>query len=159
MNTSHHADGPGITVLSGPGDLRAFGVRVHSANDNGLPATAIAAARGLVLSLEAGSNLEPVATIRLLAEDDTLLEPVHIAHESFEVVALWRGLGRDLGLPLYLRDSAGVMTPVMPVLGERVYPRAKGSPLSGRRPRFLARRRAPLKPFRDGKSASRARQR
>lgn len=159
MNTRHHADGPGSVLLSGPGDLATPGVRIRCDNDNPSPAPPIAGARGIVLSLEAGSSLEPVATIRMIADDGALLDPVHVAQDSFEVVALWRGLGRDLGLPLYLRDAAGVMTPVTPVLGDRVFARGKGSPLSGRRPRFLARRRAPLKPYVPAKDEARREQR
>lgn len=140
MKTSHHADGPGSLFVPGPGDLSAT-----FANDNRLrfPAS-IEGARGLVLATETARDGAALATLRLLGADGTLTEAIHITQEPWDIVALWRGLGRDLNLPLYLRDATGQTTPVSPVAGEVIHAHHKGSALSGRRPRFLARRQMPL---------------
>jgi hypothetical protein len=140
MTTRHHADGPGGLFVPGPGDLSAV-----FANDNRrrFPA-AIAGACGLVLAAEHTQDGAALATIRALEADGTLGEAIHITEEPWDIIALWRGLGRDLGLPLYLHDATGGMTPVSPVAGEIIHAHHRGSALSGRRPRFLARRRMPL---------------
>ena len=142
MQSSHHADGPDSLVLSGPGDHRA-----KPANDNltRFPA-ALEGVYGLALITEFAPEGTPVVTIRGLDAEGGLLPPLHIARDPSDIVALWRGLGRDLNLPLYLPDDAGVMTPVTPLAGEIVHARRKGSPLSGRRPRFLTRRKVPANP-------------
>ncbi len=143
MKTSHHTDGPGGLARPGPGDLAAF-----YANDNRARfPEPVAGARGLVLSTEASKGGFHFAAIRLLGLDGGLSEPLHVVCEPWDIIALWRGLGRDLNLPLFLRDISGVMTPITPLAGEIVYARRYGSALSRRRPRFLARRRAPLSPF------------
>jgi hypothetical protein len=140
MTTSHRADGPGSLALPGPGDLRAV-----FANDNASPPSVGAGvAHGVVLCAETQGDGQPFAAIRLLGAGATLSAPVHISLESWDIIALWRGLGRDLNLALYLRDASGVMTPITPLTGEIVHLRRKGSPLSGRRPRFLTRRRVPV---------------
>lgn len=144
MKTSHHTDGPGSILRPGPGDLPAF-----YANDNRARfPVQVAGARGLVLSTEASKDGLHFAAIRLLGLDGGLSEPLHVVCEPWDIIALWRGLGRDLNLPMFLRDISGAMTPIAPLNGERVFARRHGSALSGRRPRFLARRRAPLVPFR-----------
>ena len=164
MKTSHQADGPGSPLLSGPGDLTAFFVNDNQAR---FPA-AVAGACGLVLAAETGkdrtttgSNSEtgsegqeaPFVTIRLLAKDGSLSEPLHATREQRDIIALWRGLGRDFNLPLFLRDISGAMTPIAPRAGECVFAHRYGSALSGRRPRFLARRQVPLAPFRISRKA------
>lgn len=145
MTTSHQADGPGSALLSGPRDLTAF-----FANDNRMRFPAVVTgACGLVLAAETGKDSRefPLVTIRLLAQDGSLSEPLHATREQRDIIALWRGLGRDFNLPLFLRDISGAMTPIAPLVGERVFAHRYGSALSGRRPRFLARRQVPLNPF------------
>lgn len=140
MKTSHHADGPGSLVRPGPGDHPAF-----FANDNRARlAVPVAGARGLVLATETGRDGSALATIRALAADGTLGAPLHLTREPWDIIALWRGLGRDLDLPLFLRDISGAMTPIAPLAGEIVFAHRRGSALSGRRPRFLARRKVPM---------------
>ncbi len=140
MKTSHHTDGPGSILRPGPGDLAAF-----YANDNQPrpPAPDIDAC-GLVLSAEASKNGAHFAMLRILAQDGSLSEPIDVVCEPWDIIAHWRSLGRELDLPLYLRDTSGAMTPVAPLAGEHVFAHHGGSPLSGRRPRFLARRQVPL---------------
>ena len=143
MKTSHHTDGPGSLVRPGPGEFAAF-----FANDNRARfPEPVAGARGLVLSTEASKDGFHFAAVRLLGLDGTLSEPLHVVCEPWDIIAMWRGLGRDLNLPLYLRDISGTMTPITPLVGERVFARRHGSALSGRRPRFLARRRTLLAAF------------
>ena len=97
-----------------------------------------------MLATEIARDGAALATIRLLSADGTLTEAIHMTQEPWDIVALWRGLGRDFNLPLYLRDATGRTTPVSPVAGEVVHAHHKGSALTGRRPRFLARRQIPL---------------
>lgn len=140
MKTSHHADGPGSRVRPGPGAHPAF-----FANDNRARfPVPVAGVRGLVLATETGRDGSALATIRMLAVDGTLGAPLHTAREPWDIIALWRGLGRDLDLPLFLRDISGAMTPIAPLSGEIVFAHCRGSALSGRRPRFLARRLVPM---------------
>lgn len=142
MKTSHHADGPGDSALPGPGDLAAF-----YANDNrARPSDAVSDVRGVVLAAEIGRNGTALVTIRVLTMDGSLSEPLHVTHEPWDVIALWRGFGRAHNLPLYLRDASGVMTPISPLAGEFAFAHRYGSALSNRRPRFLARRQMPLAP-------------
>ncbi len=142
MTTSHRADGPGGFLAPGPEALRA-----RFANDNdGSPVLPGAVARGVVLSTEFMPNGLPCAAIRLLGVDGSLSSAIVATQDISDIIAEWRGLGRDLNLPLYLRDASGVMTPVTPLAGEITHARRKGSPLSGRRPRFLVRRKVPETP-------------
>lgn len=147
MRTSHHTDGAGGLARPGPGDFAAI-----PANDNepfGVPVP-ITGVRGLVLAFETGEDGGPRVAIRAMDEAGALAPALHVAEEPDDVIALWRGLGRDLNLPLFLLDIRGVMTPIASMLPDRAFPRRKGSPLSGRRPRFLAYRKVPLPAFRSG---------
>lgn len=142
MTTSHRADGPGGLSAPGPEAFRA-----RFANDNdGSPVLPREVARGIVLSTEFMPNGAPCAAIRLVGIDGSLSSAIVATQDISDIIAEWRGLGRDLNLPLYLRDACGVMTPVTPHAGEITHARRKGSPLSGRRPRFLARRKVPETP-------------
>ena len=87
----------------------------------------------------------PIVTLHLLLPDGEIGVPFHTAKHDDDVIALWRGLGRDFNLPLYICTVDGQLDPVKPELGSESHARRIGSPLSNRRPRFLARRRAPLK--------------
>jgi len=139
MTTSHRADGPGGFLAPGPDALRA-----RFANDNdGSLALPGEVARGVVLSTEFMPDGAAVVAIRLLGPDGSFSPAIVATQDISDIIAEWRGLGRDLDLPLYLREASGVMTPVTPLAGEIVHARRKGSPLSGRRPRFLARRKVP----------------
>ncbi len=134
MTASHRTGGPGSRVLSGPrADL------MRAANDAGTGRGRLA---GLALCAEAQGG-QPVLAIRTIFRDGRLGQALHVASHDGEVIALWRGLGRDFDLPLYLRDCGGVMTPVTPPRIAAAAPRRFGSALSGRRPRFLTRRKVP----------------
>lgn len=150
MSTSHRSDGPGSSTLPGPRDLAAF-----YANDNRARFSAsLAGACGVVLAAEPDPDGMTLVTIRLLIADGTLSDPLHATPDPGDVIALWRGFGRELNLPLYLRDGSGVMTPVTPLAGEFVYARRYGSALTGRRSRFLTRRQVPMTPFVSKKKAA-----
>lgn len=147
MMTSHRADGPGSRVRPGPGDFVARAANDNDPNARHAPITGI---RGLVLAFEAGEEGVPRVAIRAMDEAGALAPALHVAHEPDDVIALWRGLGRDLNLPLFILDIRGEMTPITSMLPDRPFARRKGSPLSGRRPRFLARRRPPLPAYTGG---------
>ncbi|WP_150287861.1 hypothetical protein [Rhabdaerophilum calidifontis] len=134
MTASHHADGPGGRAPSGPGSRDT-----PFANDN---PPAVAGAVGLALSAEHRRDGTPVLAIRPVLAGGGLGDAVHVAGDDPDIIALWRGLGRDLNLALYLRDQTGATTPVAPQAG-RGAPRRRGSPLAARRPRFLTRRKVP----------------
>ena len=57
------------------------------------------------------------------------------------VVADWRSLGAELQLPLYILTAEGKLECATIAPAPNMRQRRFGSPLSGRRPRFLARRR------------------
>jgi hypothetical protein len=61
--------------------------------------------------------------------------------DDTDVIALWRGYGRTLSLPLLVEDAAGRLQPVEDGVSHGPFPRRHGSPLKNRRPRFLARRK------------------
>jgi hypothetical protein len=131
-------------VRPGPGDFVAV-----CANDNaGMDAAPVTGVAGLVLAFESDSAGAAIVAIRAMDAEGHLAEPIHVAREADDIIALWRGLGRELNLPLFLRDIRGVMTAMASLLPERAFARRRGSPLSGRRPRFLARRMVPLAPHR-----------
>jgi hypothetical protein len=133
MIADHPADGPGSLALSGPG-----GPTMITANDNrpGNPGL-----RGLVLSAERGGDGTPALAIRALDRQGLLGAPLLVTRSDREIIALWRGFGRDFNLPLFLREPGGAMTPVAPPA--RIFARSRGSALAGRRPRFLVRRKGP----------------
>jgi hypothetical protein len=140
MRTSHHVDGPGSKVLSGP-DARPTFV----ANDNLAPAApAPGEAVGLVLAMLTGPGDEPFAALQLLDQRGERTNSLLLAYDDLDLIALWRGLGRDLGLPLYLFDAENGLQQVTARPGETSYPRRSGSPLSGRRTRTAQRRMVPL---------------
>lgn len=123
-------------------DLAAF-----AANDNRVPRnTPLPYARGVILAMGFDEDQAPIVSLHLLLPDGEIGVPFHTARHDVDVIALWRGLGRDFNLPLYVRGHGGELTPVSSGPGETSYPRRIGSPLSTRRPRFLARRRMPLVP-------------
>ncbi|MCZ8182340.1 MAG: hypothetical protein O9322_05160 [Beijerinckiaceae bacterium] len=140
MRTSHHVDGPGSFVLSGP-DARPTFV----ANDNLAPAApAPGEAIGLVLALLHGPGNEPHAALQMLDRHGDRTNSLLLAHDDPDLIALWRGLGRDLGLPLYLFDEEHGLNQVTRRPGDVSYPRRAGSPLSGRRTRTAQKRQMPL---------------
>lgn len=144
MTTSHRTDGPGRLALPGPGDFAAIPANENDPFGVSPPITGV---RGLVLAFETREDDSPLVTIRAMDESGSLAPALHTAYEPDDIIALWRGLGRDLDLPLFILDIRGIMTPVTSIRPNSAFPRRKGSPLSGRRPRFLMRRKVPLSPF------------
>jgi Family of unknown function (DUF6101) len=144
MKTSHLADGADALVRPAPGpDLDAF-VAAY-ANDNRVPRGGrLPYARGVILAMSFDEDDAPIVSLHLLLPDGEIGVPFHTAAHDMDVIALWRGLGRDFNLPLYVRSEIGHLTAISPEIGMESFPRRLGSPLSGRRPRFLARRRMPL---------------
>ncbi|BCJ91674.1 hypothetical protein IZ6_24090 [Terrihabitans soli] len=79
---------------------------------------------------------------------------LYLADDDFDVIAEWRLWATTLGLPLLMEGLDGRTIAAEDRLGEvevsRPRPRRRHSLLSGRRPRFLTRRRTgklPLVPF------------
>lgn len=142
MRTSHHVDGPGSFVLSGPGARPTF-----VANDNLVPSTGAETPVGLVLAVHVTAQGEAQANLQMLHRSGRRTNALLLAHDDPDLIALWRGLGRDLGLPLYLIDDHGRLQQVTRGPGEISHDRRAGSPLSGRRTRTAQRRHAPLPPF------------
>jgi len=150
MKMKHPATGAGFAMLqpapgakSPCGDLPAFFV-----NDNApAPMRPPRGCVGLVLSREEDANGASLITIRLLLAMGLDDYPLMVTQDARSIIALWQGMGQDFGIPLYVRDESGQLLCVRKDFGEASYPRRFGSPLSGRRPRFLARRKSPLTPF------------
>jgi Family of unknown function (DUF6101) len=155
MKTSHFVDGAeGFVHFAATPCDRDF--RGNPANDNRVTRGApLPYARGVVLAMgmeyagldEAGIEAAevPVVTLHLLLPDGEMGVAFHTARHDDDVIALWRGLGRDFGLPLYIRSLEGDLSALEPESGATGHARRTGSALSNRRPRFLARRRSPLK--------------
>lgn len=144
MNTSHLEDGARRHVLRGARALDS-GFPAFALNDNRVVSGApLPYARGVVLAMGFDEDGEAQVSLHLLLPQGEVGVAFHTARHDFDVIALWRGLGRDFNLPLYLRSEAGELSALVPELGETSFSRRVGSPLSNRRPRFLARRRMPL---------------
>jgi hypothetical protein len=151
MTTSHLADGANrfvrFAASAPPNDIKAHDFRAKAGNDNRIArgSAPLPYARGVILAMDIDHDDAPIVTLHLLLPDGEIGVAFHTARHDDDVIALWRGLGRDFNLPLYIRDVAGKLDPVKPALGSESHARRIGSPLSLRRPRFLARRRSPLK--------------
>lgn len=104
----------------------------------------------MVLRRDFDSSGAPIARIGVLAARGFLEAHRAGAAEEADIIALWRGLGRALDLPLFIADETGALTACSFAPGEVSFPRRGGSALSGRRPRFLSRRRVGSPPARPG---------
>jgi hypothetical protein len=92
--------------------------------------------RGVTLRVAATGQCE----IALLHVDPALDLVLARAPDDRDVIAVWRGYGRMIDLPLLVEDAAGRLQPITDrpaAVGAR---RRAGSALRNRRPRFLARR-------------------
>jgi hypothetical protein len=79
----------------------------------------------------------------ILAHPQPNLSRLYASHPTDEtVIAEWRRIGESLRLPLLILNGAGSLEAVADFATNLGVPRRRGSPLSGRRPRFLARRRS-----------------
>lgn len=78
--------------------------------------------------------------IMLCHSEPGLSQRVETVDDDVDIIALWRGIGRKLNLPLLAEASGGEIVQIEPIPALQAAPRRLGSPLSARRPRFLARR-------------------
>lgn len=129
------------------------------ANDNQSPGPGALpkGAAGIALCCETGAGGQPVAALRPVFPDGTLGAALHVAADDGDIIAIWRGFGRVLNLPLFVQSPDGVLEGVSVPPGEQSFMRRGGSALSGRRTRFARRRQQPLKPFEE-RRATRDRQ-
>jgi uncharacterized protein DUF6101 len=123
---------------------------------SGLGSTSVIGARGvrpvgLALRLRA-SGREDTCAIAVVGEDASLLQLGPFP--DTDVVAIWRGLGAASGLPLMIEHADGRLRPLYPQVGPLLVGpiriRRRHGLLSGRRPRFLVRRktgRLPQRPL------------
>jgi hypothetical protein len=102
----------------------------------------VAAFSGVALRLMPG---EATVAVVLAHDDPGLVLPLHITDEADTAFAEWHGWAEALGLPLLVEDRVGFRK-ALPALGRlqtgRPRPRRRRhSPLKGRRPAMLMRRR------------------
>jgi len=103
---------------------------------------------GVSIRLTPEENGAPAGVgVFLEHRDPALSIELYAAHDSDDVVPEWQLWSRVLGVPCLVAGSDGVLKDPFPRLGAvRCKPpaqrRRRRSPLSKRRPRFLARRRA-----------------
>lgn len=115
---------------------------------------ALEAYRGVAIRLVAetdGSAGERVEIV--LAHTDRRRDVVlYAADHADDVIAEWQAFAGRLLLPLMFEDADGVRTVAFPQLGAlrigKPRPRRRKAILSGRRPRFLTRRKAGIVPQR-----------
>jgi Family of unknown function (DUF6101) len=79
--------------------------------------------------------------IVLLHMDPSLELVLSRAKDDSDIIALWRRFASTLDLPLLVEDGEGRLQTVSDGMTAGPYERRNGSPLKGRRPRFLSRRR------------------
>ena len=92
--------------------------------------------RGVTLRA-AGENFE----IALTHMDESLEVVIARTSDDSELIALWRGYGRMLSLPLLAEDARGRLQAMEARGAGGPFPRRRGSPLKNRRARFLANRK------------------
>lgn len=116
------------------------------ANDNRAPGRGSApiGTAGLALCCESDAAGAPFATIRPVFLDGTLGEPLLGLRDGSDIIALWRGLGQQMRLPLFAQLPDGTLEAFGLSTGGPAHARRGGSPLSGRRPRFARKRAVPL---------------
>ncbi len=99
--------------------------------------------RGVALRLANPAGDDERFELALTAGDGRSIVVASVAQE--DAVALWRDFGRTSGLPLLLEGADGVVSEPYPQLGRvalgAVRIRRRHGLLSGRRPRFLTRRK------------------
>jgi hypothetical protein len=111
--------------------------------------------RGVAIRLVPGMTEDEDRVAVVLSHVDAALEvPLYAADDDENVIAEWRLWASTLGLPLLMEGMDGHTVAAENRLGEievdRPRARRRHSLLSGRRPRFLTRRRTgklPLVPF------------
>jgi hypothetical protein len=117
---------PGVTLgVPAPGFV----------NDN-VPAHPEAGFHGLLLRRR-GEGYEIV----LCHADADRSQRVETAEDDTDIIALWRSIGQKVGLPLLAETADGAIVQIEPSPWAGSHNRRNGSPLTQRRPRFLARRK------------------
>lgn len=106
------------------------------ANDNEPGVQGAQGFRGLLLRRnDAGYE------ILLCHREPGLSKRVETADDDADIIALWRSIGRKLNLPLFAETLDGEIVQIDPMPCLMALPRRYGSAVSGRRPRFLQRRK------------------
>lgn len=99
--------------------------------------------RGLSVAIaQATDGTGRIAAMVILEhEDDDLTMPLHVAHDSTDVVEAWRSWARALDLPLLVKGVEGDCRGPAPAIGALVAaqaaPRRAAAYLASRRPGFL----------------------
>lgn len=119
---------------------------VGFANDNRSPGrgTVPAGTLGLALACLTNSRGEKLAQVCPVFEDGSLGAPLYITRDGVDIIALWRRLGEEMRLPLFVKTPEGVLEAVTAPFGQSPFARRGGSPLNGRRSRAASRRQVPL---------------
>ncbi len=111
--------------------------------------------RGIALRIIPGEREEDDrVTVSLVHRDRDFDIPLYEASDDDDVIAEWRLWGTTLGLPLMIEGVDGHLVAADKRIGaltvDRPRPRRRHALLTGRRPRFLTRRRMtrlPMVPF------------
>jgi hypothetical protein len=108
-------------------------------------AVPVAAYQGVAIRLVETAEGEDVEVV--LAHRDRDLDVIlYAADHADDIIAEWQLWAQRLALPLYLEETDGSRRAAFPQLGAllvgKVRPRRRKAVLSGRRPRFLARRKS-----------------
>ncbi|CAN1501520.1 hypothetical protein MCEMSEM23_00503 [Rhabdaerophilaceae bacterium] len=126
------------------------------ANDNCAPGCSAtpAGTAGLALCCETNSNGLALASIRPVFLDGALGDALIATRDSSDIIALWRRLGENLRLPLFVQSTNGELGSFGSGLARTSCPRRGGSALTGRRPRFARKRAVPLQPYQPARKAN-----
>lgn len=115
----------------------------------------VASYRGIALRIIPGEHeKDDRVTVSLVHRDRDFDIPLYEASDDEDVIAEWRLWGTTLGLPLMIEGIDGHLVAADKRIGaltvDRPRPRRRHAMLTGRRPRFLTRRRMthlPMVPF------------
>ena len=115
---------------------------------SGLPVSMVfptKAFRGVAARAIEDDSDDITVTLELLHEDPALSVPLLVANDLDDIAADWRAWSDAYRLPMLLIEADGVARTleesVDRVRRERAHERRRASPATGRRPRFLARRK------------------
>ena len=123
--------------VEGYGQIARSGTRAF--NDNQRPHLSAKGCFGVILrAVERKGRPSFEIVLGSAATDGSRVVAIH--HTDETVIADWRNLGTTLRLPLYILTADGTLELASATPQEPRH-RRLGSQLSGRRPRFLARRR------------------
>ena len=81
-------------------------------------------------------------TLELHHTDPALCVPLLVAHDLSDIAADWRSWSDVYSIPMLMVEADGIARPLEPEITHRPpAPRRRGAIVSGRRPRFLIRRK------------------